>query len=65
MKQMLLLGNPKRIAVDVEKYEKVRALIIVLDITKTYFGTAEDFLFFLNYLINNKRKEVKMVFLCL
>ena len=49
----------KEIGVDVEKYEKVRALIMVQDITKTYFGTAEDFLFFLKLLDKQQEKRGK------
>jgi hypothetical protein len=41
--------------IDVKKYEKERELMIIEDITKTYFGSGQDFLFFLKIL--NKQQE--------
>jgi MEDS: MEthanogen/methylotroph, DcmR Sensory domain len=43
------------VGVEVKRYEKERALMIIEDITKTYFGSGQDFLFFLNIL--NKQQE--------
>jgi len=43
------------VGIDVKRYEKERALMIIEDITKTYFGSGQDFLFFLNIL--NKQQE--------
>jgi MEDS: MEthanogen/methylotroph, DcmR Sensory domain len=43
------------VGIDVNRYEKERALMIIEDITKTYFGSGQDFLFFLKIL--NKQQE--------
>src|SRR2546423_976424 len=43
------------VGIDVKRYEKERALMIIEDITKTYFGSGQDFLFFLKIL--NKQQE--------
>jgi hypothetical protein len=45
----------KEIGLDTEKYEKEKALMIVQDITSTYFGSADDFIFFIK--IFDKRQE--------
>jgi hypothetical protein len=45
----------KEFDIDTEKYEKERSLMIVQDITRTYFGSANDFLFFIK--IFDKRQE--------
>jgi hypothetical protein len=45
----------KEIGIDVARHEKERTLMIIDDITKTYFGSGQDFLFFLDIL--NKQQE--------
>jgi hypothetical protein len=49
----------KEIDIDTEKYEKERSLMIVQDITRTYFGSADDFLFFLEILDKQQEKRGK------
>lgn len=49
----------KEIGVDTEKYEKEKALMIVQDITRTYFGSADDFLFFLEILDKQQERRGK------
>ena len=49
----------KEIGLDTEKYEKEKALMIVQDITRTYFGSAEDFLFFIKILDKQQAKRGK------
>ena len=46
----------KEIGIDTEKYEKERALMIVQDIARTYFGSADNFLFFLKILDKEQGK---------
>src|SRR3954451_3843447 len=46
----------KEIGIDIEKYEKEKALMIIQDITRTYFGSTEDFLFFLRILDKQQEK---------
>jgi hypothetical protein len=45
----------KEIGIEVDRHEKGKNLMIIEDITKTYFGSGHDFLFFLDIL--NKQKE--------
>jgi hypothetical protein len=47
----------KEVGVDTEKYEKEKALMIVQDITRTYFGSADDFLFFIKILDKQQEKR--------
>ena len=47
------------VGIDVKRYEKERALMIIEDITKTYFGSGPDFLFFLNILNKQQKKRGK------
>jgi hypothetical protein len=47
----------KEIGIDTEKYEKERSLMIVQDITKTYFGSANDFLFFIKIFDKHQEKR--------
>jgi hypothetical protein len=49
----------KEIGIDTEKYEKERSLMIVQDITKTYFGSANDFLFFIKIFDKHREKRGK------
>jgi hypothetical protein len=49
----------KEIGIDIEKYEKEKALMIIQDITRTYFGSTEDFLFFLRILDKQQEKRGK------
>ncbi|HEY7081754.1 MAG TPA: MEDS domain-containing protein [Nitrososphaeraceae archaeon] len=49
----------KEIGIDTEKYEKERSLMIVQDITRTYFGSANDFLFFIKILDKHQNKRGK------
>jgi MEDS: MEthanogen/methylotroph, DcmR Sensory domain len=49
----------KEIDIDTEKYEKERSLMIVQDITRTYFGSADDFLFFFEILDKQQEKRGK------
>lgn len=49
----------KEVGVDTEKYEKEKALMIVQDITRTYFGSADDFLFFIKILDKQQEKRGK------
>ena len=49
----------KEIGIDTEKYEKERSLMIVQDITKTYFGSANDFLFFIKIFDKHQEKRGK------
>jgi MEDS: MEthanogen/methylotroph, DcmR Sensory domain len=49
----------KEIGIDTEKYEKERALMIIQDITRTYFGSADDFLFFIRILDKQGEKRGK------
>jgi MEDS: MEthanogen/methylotroph, DcmR Sensory domain len=49
----------KEIGIDTEKYEKGRALMIAHDITRTYFGSVEDFLFFIKILDEQQEKRGK------
>jgi hypothetical protein len=49
----------KEIGIDTEKYEKERALMIIQDITRTYFGSADDFLFFIKILDKQGEKRGK------
>ena len=50
----------KEIDLDTEKYEKEKALMIVQDITRTYFGSADDFLFFIKILDKQQAKRGKI-----
>jgi hypothetical protein len=43
------------IGIDIESHEKEKNIMIIEDITKTYFGSGHDFLFFLDKF--NKQKE--------
>ena len=45
----------KEIGIEVDRHEKEKNLMIIEDITKIYFGSGHDFLFFLDIL--NKQKE--------
>ena len=45
----------KEIGIEVDRHEKKKNLMIIEDITKIYFGSGHDFLFFLDIL--NKQKE--------
>jgi hypothetical protein len=47
------------VGIDVKRHEKERALMIIEDITKTYFGSGQDFLFFLNILNKQQVKRGK------
>jgi len=47
----------KEIGIDTEKYEKERSLMIVQDITRTYFGSANDFLFFIKIFDKHQEKR--------
>jgi MEDS: MEthanogen/methylotroph, DcmR Sensory domain len=49
----------KEIGIDTEKYEKEKALMIVQDITRTYFGSADDFLFFIKIFDKQQEKRGK------
>jgi MEDS: MEthanogen/methylotroph, DcmR Sensory domain len=49
----------KEIGLDTEKYEKERALMIVQDITSTYFGSADDFIFFIKIFDKQQGKRGK------
>src|SRR5689334_3849543 len=49
--------NLKEIDIDTEKYEKERALMIIQDITRTYFGSADDFLFFIKILDKHQERR--------
>ena len=49
----------KEIGIDTEKYEKERSLMIVQDITKTYFGSANDFLLFIKIFDKHQEKRGK------
>ena len=47
----------KEFGIDTEKYEKERSLMIVQDITRTYFGSADDFLFFIKIFDKHQEKR--------
>lgn len=49
----------KEIDLDTERYEKERALMIIQALTRTYFGSAEDFLFFFKILDKGQEKQGK------
>ena len=49
----------KEIGINTEKYEKERALMIAHDITRTYFGSVEDFLFFIKILDKQQKERGK------
>jgi len=49
----------KEIDIDTEKYEKERSLMVIQDITRTYFGSAEDFLFFIKIFDKHQEKRGK------
>jgi hypothetical protein len=49
----------KEIGIDVESYEKGRTLLIIEDIAKAYFGSAEDFLFFLEIIDKQQKRHGK------
>jgi hypothetical protein len=49
----------KEIGIEVDRHEKEKNLMIIEDITKTYFGSGQDFLFFLDILSKQKEKRGK------
>jgi hypothetical protein len=49
----------KEFGIDTEKYEKERSLMIVQDLTRTYFGSANDFLFFIKILDKHQERRGK------
>jgi MEDS: MEthanogen/methylotroph, DcmR Sensory domain len=49
----------KEIGIEVGRHEKEKNLMIIEDITKTYFGSGQDFLFFLDILSKQKEKRGK------